>query len=179
MQQIKLPLTLADYIQAINTKFDFMEDKMQKPENKIVNGIEYKTVPEYAMYSCATCVADEDPQLCAMLSAKIDCNDYSIVWEKADVTKKSIELSELNEVEQKLNENHGHYYKNVSHLKTIDPYRILDLYEVTDPCLAHVAKKALVTGGRGYKDINKDVQDMIDTLIRWQRMQAENEEAVD
>lgn len=177
MQQIKLPITLADYIQAINTKFDFMEGRMQeKPANKTVDGIEYKAVVEPHELECRGCIADDNSYLCQRLS---DCSPFNIIWAKAEDVEQSIGLYELNEVEQKLIENHGHYYKNVSHLKIIDPYRILDLYEVTDPCLAHVAKKALVTGGRGYKDINKDVQDMIDTLIRWQRMQEENEEAVD
>lgn len=68
---------------------------------------------------------------------------------------------------------HSHYIKDVSHLKKIDVYRVLELYEVNDPVLAHVAKKALVTGGRGHKSLEKDVQDMIDSLLRWQEMRRE------
>ena len=30
---------------------------------------------------------------------------------------------------------HSHYYKDVSNLNLIDVYRVLDLFEVTDPCL--------------------------------------------
>ena len=67
---------------------------------------------------------------------------------------------------------HGHYHKACPY-DSIDVYRVIDLFEVTDPCLQHVVKKALVAGGRGHKDIGKDVQDMIDTLTRWQGMRRE------
>jgi len=70
---------------------------------------------------------------------------------------------------------HSHYFKDVSHLDTIDVYRVLDLFQVTDPAIAHAAKKLLVAGGRGAgKDINKDIAEAIDTLIRWQAMRAED-----
>lgn len=71
------------------------------------------------------------------------------------------------------NEKHRHYYKDVSLFKTIDVYRVLDLYDVADPCLQHAIKKLLVAGGRGWKDMEKDVQEAIDTLERWKEMQEE------
>lgn len=67
---------------------------------------------------------------------------------------------------------HGHYYKACPY-PAIDIYRVLELFNVSDPVLQHVAKKALVTGGRGHKGIEKDVQDMIDSLLRWQEMRRE------
>lgn len=70
---------------------------------------------------------------------------------------------------------HSHYFKDVEHLKLIDVYRVLELFNVTDPCIQHAVKKLLVAGGRGAgKDINKDLQEAIDTLVRHQEMQAEN-----
>ena len=70
---------------------------------------------------------------------------------------------------------HSHYFKDVSNLKTIDVYRILDLFNVTDPCLQHAVKKLLVAGGRGAgKSIDKDIQEAIDTLLRYQEIQKEN-----
>jgi len=68
---------------------------------------------------------------------------------------------------------HSHYHKPCPY-DSIDVYRVLELFGVTDPCLQHVAKKALVAGGRGHKDIDKDVQDMIDTLTRRQAMRKED-----
>lgn len=69
---------------------------------------------------------------------------------------------------------HSHYHKNVSGLQSIDVYRVLRLFEVTDPCLQHAIKKLLVAGNRGAKDIAQDVQEAIDTLERWKEMSAED-----
>lgn len=72
---------------------------------------------------------------------------------------------------------HRHYYKDVRHLDEVDVYRILRLYDVTDPCLQHALKKILVAGGRGAKTPARDVQEAIDSLVRWQAMQAEDAKA--
>lgn len=69
---------------------------------------------------------------------------------------------------------HSHYKKDVSGLSMIDVYRVLDLFGVTDPCIQHAAKKLLATGVRGHKDAERDIQDAIDTLQRWQEMRAED-----
>lgn len=78
--------------------------------------------------------------------------------------------------------NHEHYYKDVRALASLDIYRVLKLFEVADPCLQHAVKKLLVAGGRGHKDIYRDVQESIDSLERWkvmfaEDMRSENEEA--
>jgi len=70
---------------------------------------------------------------------------------------------------------HPHYHKDVRHLETIDVYRVLQLFNVTDPCIQHAVKKLLVAGGRGAgKDMGKDIQEAIDSLNRWQEMRAED-----
>lgn len=75
---------------------------------------------------------------------------------------------------------HSHYHKDVSHLKTIDVYRVMELWDVTSPSIQHALKKLLVPGGRGAgKDMAKDIQEAIDSLIRWQEMQVENSLAKD
>jgi len=68
---------------------------------------------------------------------------------------------------------HGHYFKPVP-FDHVDVYRVLLLFNVTDPCLQHAIKKLLVAGGRGAgKDITRDVAEAIDTMVRWQEMRAE------
>jgi hypothetical protein len=68
---------------------------------------------------------------------------------------------------------HAHYF-NPTPFEAVDIYRVLLLFGVTDPCLQHAAKKLLVAGGRGGgKDIGCDIQEAIDTLLRWQEMRAE------
>lgn len=73
---------------------------------------------------------------------------------------------------------HPHYHKDVRHLQTIDVYRVLALFNVTDPCIQHAVKKLLVAGGRGAgKDLGKDVQEAIDSLQRFQEMRDEDSES--
>lgn len=71
--------------------------------------------------------------------------------------------------------NHEHYFKNVDGLKLVDVYRVLELFGVTNPAIGHAVKKLLVAGGRGAgNSADKDIQDAIDTLHRWQDMRAED-----
>lgn len=67
-----------------------------------------------------------------------------------------------------------HYFKDVSHLKKIDVYRVIDLWEITDPALQHALKKVLAAGKRGAKNQMQDVAEAIDSLVRFQDMQVEN-----
>ena len=72
---------------------------------------------------------------------------------------------------------HKHYFKDVRHLEFIDVYRVLDLFEQHDPAIQHAIKKLLVPGQRGAgKTRAQDVKEAIDSLKRWQAMQAENED---
>lgn len=73
-----------------------------------------------------------------------------------------------------MNKNHAHYYKSVAHLDSIDVYRVLDLFNVTNPCLQHAAKKILCAGARGNKDFEKDVREAVDSLNRALQMIAED-----
>jgi hypothetical protein len=70
---------------------------------------------------------------------------------------------------------HSHYFKDVSHLGTVDVYRVLALFQVADPCLQHAVKKLLCAGGRGAKNDVKDVREAMDSLTRWQQMRLEDE----
>jgi hypothetical protein len=68
------------------------------------------------------------------------------------------------------------WIKKTQHTRLyIDVYRIIDLYELHDPCFQHALKKILVPGARGHKDLTKDINDIIDTMQRKLEMMAENE----
>ena len=73
-------------------------------------------------------------------------------------------------------QNHSHYFKDVSNLKFIDVYRVLLLFAVTDPCLQHAVKKLLCAGNRGIKDELKDVQEAISSLTRYLEIKTEDSE---
>ena len=49
---------------------------------------------------------------------------------------------------------------------TIDVYDVLKAFEVTDPALQHLIKKALCTGLRGHKTQEQDLQDILDSAKR-------------
>lgn len=73
---------------------------------------------------------------------------------------------------------HSHYFKDVQHLDTVDVYRILKLFNVTDPCLQHAIKKLLVAGGRGAgKSIERDLREAGDSINRALQMIAEDDRA--
>ena len=74
---------------------------------------------------------------------------------------------------------HPHYFREVAHLTHVDVYRVLELFEVTDQAVGHAIKKLLLAGRRGRKaelgqSMEKDIKEAIDTLQRWQEMQAED-----
>lgn len=76
---------------------------------------------------------------------------------------------------QEVNQRYAHYFKDVRHLNVIDVYRVLELFDVTDPCIAHAIKKLLAAGKRGAKSAYVDVDEAIATLTRHQEMQKEND----
>lgn len=44
---------------------------------------------------------------------------------------------------------------------TVDVYRVLSAFEVTDPALQHLIKKALCAGLRGHKDRSLDLNEIL------------------
>ena len=71
--------------------------------------------------------------------------------------------------------NHNHYFKDVSHLENVDVYRVIDLFQVVNPCHQHAIKKILCCGQRGAKDAAKDTQEAIDSLKRALEMMREDD----
>jgi DNA-binding protein Fis len=74
----------------------------------------------------------------------------------------------------RVNRKHSHYFKDVSNVDQIDVYAVLRLFDVTDPCLQHIVKKALCAGRRGAKDWAKDVQEIADTANRLIELEGGN-----
>lgn len=70
---------------------------------------------------------------------------------------------------------HQHYFKPVAGFSEVDVYRLFRMFNVTDQAIGHAIKKLLVAGGRGVgKDINRDVDEAIDTLNRWKELELED-----
>ena len=51
-----------------------------------------------------------------------------------------------------------------STVTTVDVYRVLDAFGVSDPATQHAVKKMLCMGLRGHKDYLTDLNDSIDSL---------------
>lgn len=66
----------------------------------------------------------------------------------------------------------SHYYKKVPY-EYVDVYRVLELFQVSDPAIQHAVKKLLVAGGRGHKNLEKDVREAVSSLNRWIEMREE------
>ena len=67
------------------------------------------------------------------------------------------------------------YIVDISKYNKLDIYRILSLYDVTDPCLQHAIKKLLCAGKRGgAKTFLQDVNEAILSLQRLLEMQGED-----
>lgn len=73
-----------------------------------------------------------------------------------------------------MKESHNHYFKPCPY-DTLDVYRVISIFGVSDPCIQHALKKLLCSGVRGHKDQSKDIQDVIDTLERWKQMREEDD----
>ena len=48
----------------------------------------------------------------------------------------------------------------------VDVYDVLRAFNVTDPCLQHLVKKALAVGQRGHKDVEEDLKDILASAKR-------------
>lgn len=57
-------------------------------------------------------------------------------------------------------------YTKQIHGVSVDVYDVLKAWQVTNPALQHLIKKALQCGARGHKDADQDLQDIIDSAIR-------------
>lgn len=52
----------------------------------------------------------------------------------------------------------------------VDVYDVLQAFNVTNPALQHLVKKALAVGQRGHKDAAEDLQDIVDSALRAQEL---------
>ena len=92
----------------------------------------------------------------------------NIVWKRHTQPEELPFMDSLNDQYAEIEQvrKHRHYFKDVSNIAEIDVYTVLKLFEVADPCLQHIVKKALCAGKRGHKDMMEDLQNIVDTAIR-------------
>lgn len=54
----------------------------------------------------------------------------------------------------------------------VDVYDVLKAWDVRNPALQHLIKKALQAGGRGHKDLTTDLADITASAIRAQELES-------
>ena len=82
----------------------------------------------------------------------------------------------MNKEQKKKKRKYPHYFKQIKGFTEADVYRVLRMFEVTDPAIAHAIKKLMAAGKRGYKDAIKDVSEAIDSCNRFIEMEKEDNE---
>ena len=108
-------------------------------------------------------------------------NKGHIIWQRSGTEPLSDQCVGIEEVRQStikvtIDElKHRVYKKDVSHLKIVDVYRVLELFDVKSHAVGHAIKKLLLSGDRGAKDEAQDIQEAIDSLVRYQEMKNEDE----
>lgn len=65
------------------------------------------------------------------------------------------------------------HYSFEFHGHKLDPYRILDIYKITNPAQQHAIKK-LLRAGRSIKTLEQDIDEVILSLQRWKEMIQED-----
>lgn len=68
----------------------------------------------------------------------------------------------------------GNKYSKECPYSQIDVYRVLELFNVTDPAVAHAIKKLLCAGQRGVKSYDQDIHEALKSLLRWKQMREED-----
>ena len=58
------------------------------------------------------------------------------------------------------------YNREIKQGVSVDVYDVLKAFDVTNPALQHLIKKALACGNRGHKDLMTDHKDIIDSAVR-------------
>lgn len=54
----------------------------------------------------------------------------------------------------------------------LDPYRIIEIFQITDPVVQQIVKKALRFGLK-HKHQEQDMEDIRTSAVRWQQMRQE------
>lgn len=107
-------------------------------------------------------------------------NKGRIIWKRSETESVNDQYAEIEKLRQEtfkvtIDElKHRVYKKDVSHLDFIDVYRVLELFNVQSHAVGHAIKKLLCSGGRGAKDEAQDIQEAIDSLVRYQEMEKED-----
>jgi hypothetical protein len=84
--------------------------------------------------------------------------------------KRRFEIIDEGVVEQPVS---NKYMREVKPGVWVDVYDVIRAWNVVDPCLQHLLKKALASGQRGHKDLKEDLDDILASAKRAVEMHEE------
>ena len=64
------------------------------------------------------------------------------------------------------------YQREIKSGVFVDVYDVLRAWDVRNPALQHLIKKALAVGQRGHKDVTEDLRDIVDSAVRAMELDA-------
>ena len=80
-------------------------------------------------------------------------------------------------VDAEVKKDAGAHYRFQYRGLNLDPFRIAQIYNMTDFCMMTILKKTLCAGNRGHKDFKQDLKDIICAAQRKLEMIKEDEES--
>lgn len=100
--------------------------------------------------------------------------DWSDGWNRVTCTEVSYVEEPVEPPVQEVTpqEDYSYYKYSYKGIK-LDPYRILQVYNVTCPAMQHAIKK-LLRAGQSVKELKQDIKEVIDTLKRKLEMLEED-----
>ena len=111
-------------------------------------------------------------ETCMQLMHAIDHDDFTkpqwrqarhaLGLESPEVTEAEDEAWEAMEEKQKRSK----YHREIKPGVFVDVYDVLKAFDVRNPALQHLLKKALAAGQRGHKDLAQDMDDIVASAIR-------------
>ncbi len=66
------------------------------------------------------------------------------------------------------------YNKEIKPGTIVDVYDVLKAWDVRNPALQHMIKKALQAGNRGHKSVAQDMEDIVACALRAQELEIES-----
>ena len=150
--------------QLVNHRFS--EDDIEIPEGATHYAIDSNLgIKKNYFFRCPNDAIWVDSQ---WMKANFSVANQTVLWQRHTQPEELPFVDSLNDQYAEIEQvrKHRHYFKDVSNIAKIDVYTVLKLFEVTDPCLQHIVKKALCAGKRGHKDMIEDLQNIVDTAIR-------------
>ncbi len=107
-----------------------------------------------------------NPTIGDLIAIREPVTDEQDLNECIGATEATINGANLNDIDGFESVKYNQYLHEIKPGIFIDVYDVLMAWNVTNPALQHLIKKALQAGDRGHKSREQDLQDIIDSAIR-------------